>query len=418
MMVAMDSALQVMPKDSRSGARWALAMLFAAGLVNFFDRSSLGIAATSIRSELHLSATQIGALLSVFSFAYGLAQLPLAAWLQPHNARRTLGLGLLVWSLAQAGSALVSGFGAFLLLRVVLGAGESPFYPAGVFLVRQTTAPHQRGRATALLNLAATMGLAVAPPVLTILMLQFGWRGMFLALGVTGVLLSALWFVAPAARGERKQSAKPGELPLASLLREPTMWGMMLGFGGLNYVHWFFISWLPGYLETGRGLSIRNSGWLVAAPFLAGACGALASGLITDALGSRGKYRERVHRTNLIVGLLLCGVSTAMVEQAHAASTAVALVCAAMFCLQYAGTSGWGLVQTMAPAAKVPAASALQNFGSFMLASLAPLVTGWLLDRTHSFGLALLVCGAMAVFGAGCYALLTRRPMRSAEGAA
>ena len=142
------------------------------------------------------------------------------------------------------------------------------------------------------------------------------------------------------------------------------------------------------------------------------------SGVVTDALGAGSLHRQRIHRANLVGGLLFCGVSTALVERAHTAGGAVALVCVAMFFLQYAGTSGWGLVQTMAPADSVPAATALQNFGSFMLASLAPLITGHLLDRTHSFAAALAVCGGMAGFGAICYALFTHRPMVEGIGTA
>ena len=186
---------------------------------------------------------------------------------------------------------------------------------------------------------------------------------------------------------------------------------MMLGFGGLNYVHWFFISWLPGYLETGRHLTIRSSGWLAATPFLAGACGALLNGVTTDALVKQGRAATTVYRACILSGLVCCGAATMLVEAAATVRGAIVLVSAALFCLQFAGTSGWGLVQVMAPRENVPAATALQNFGSFMLASLAPIVTGRLLDKTHSFQLAFLICGSMAVFGAACYATLTHRPM-------
>ena len=242
---------------------------------------------------------------------------------------------------------------------------------------------------------------------------------MFLTLGIAGAALALLWLAIPQRAAAAITTAQDGAppLPFVALLRQRTMWGMMLGFGGLNYVHWFFISWLPGYLETGRHLSIRSSGWLAATPFLAGACGAGLNGIFTDALTSFGKPAITVYRTCILIGLLCCGTATALVETAATTAGAVALVSAALFCLQFAGTSGWGLVQVMAPRENVPAASALQNFGSFMLASLAPIITGRLLDQTHSFQIALWVCGGMAVFGATCYATLTDRPM-SGTGAA
>src|SRR5882757_5793623 len=153
-----------------------LTLLLLAGLVNFLDRSSLSIANNAIRSELHITGTQMGALFSAFSLAYGIASLPTGLLLDLFGVRLTLGTGLGLWSLAQLLTSWVGSMRVFLPLRILLGLGEAPFFPAGIKSIREWFPPSSRGRATGILNMSTTIGLAVAPPLLTALMLAVGWR--------------------------------------------------------------------------------------------------------------------------------------------------------------------------------------------------------------------------------------------------
>ena len=217
-----------------------LALLFLAGVVNFFDRSSLSIANSTVRAELHLSGTQMGWLLSAFSFAYGLAQLPLIGLLDRLGTRSVLGAGLTIWSGAQLLTGLVSSFPVFVAFRILLGVGESPFYPAGVRSVREWFTDRARGRATALMSSSQTFGLAVAPPLLTLLMIHVGWRAMFMLLGAAGLVVALLWVALHRPRNAtefREKELLPIEQSaFAQLIRQRTAWGMMLGFGGLGYL--------------------------------------------------------------------------------------------------------------------------------------------------------------------------------------
>jgi sugar phosphate permease len=182
--VKLRNSTQVRSLRSHQGI--TLLLLFLAGVVNFLDRSSLSVANTTIRAEMHLNATQVGWLLSAFSLAYGFAQLPLIGLLDRAGTRSVLGAGLALWSAAQLLTGFVRGLPSFILLRVLLGAGEAPFYPSGVRSVREWFATDTRGRATAVMSMSQTLGLAVAPPFLTWLMLGVGWRAMFVALGISG----------------------------------------------------------------------------------------------------------------------------------------------------------------------------------------------------------------------------------------
>ena len=181
---------------------------------------------------------------------------------------------------------------------------------------------------------------------------------------------------------------------------------MMLGWGGINYTVWLYLAWLPGYLQGQRHLSLAKSGWVAALPFLAGALGMLSSGTLSDKLARTGMSLTTIHRSNLVFGMIVSAVSTFVVAQSRSTVQAVAGISVALFSIHFAGTSGWGYVQAVSPLRYVASLGALQNFASFMIASAAPVLTGWLLDRTHSFAIALGVCSTVTLLGALSYATL------------
>ena len=415
-----------MPKPISRSLRYhqtiTLGLLFLAGIVNFLDRSSLSVANTTVRAEMHLNATQMGWLLSAFSFAYGLSQLPLIGLLDRVGTRWVLGAGLTVWSAAQMLTGLVRTLPTFLVLRVLLGAGEGPFYPSGIRCTREWFSSEVRGRATGFMSSSSNFGVALAPPLLTALMLAMGWRAMFVLLGALGLVVAALWIglhrprrdtpfaeaaddsvrgTASASTTDVKASTEPA---WRALLRQRTVWGMMFGWGGINYTVWLYLAWLPAYLEGERHLSLAKSGWVAALPFLAGAIGMLLNGVVTDRLARAGFPLTKIHRRNLVLGMIASALGTFFVAHAATTAQAVAGTSAALFFIHFAGTSGWGYVQTISPLRYVASLGALQNFFSFMIASAAPVLTGWLLDRTHSFTIALGVCSGVTLFGALCYA--------------
>ncbi len=388
-------------------------------MVNFFDRTSLSVANNTIRAELHLDGTQMGWLLSAFSLAYGFAQLPLIRLIPRFGTRLALGGGLLLWSAAQALTGLIRSLPQFLVLRVLLGAGESPFYPAGVQSVRDWFPERTRGRATAFMSMSQTLGLAAAPPILAVSILRFGWRWTFVLLGAAGLAVAAAWlwlYQSPDVAVSTPASAHlPGQ-PWGALLRHRMVWGMMLGFGGINYTNWLYTAWIPGYLQTARHLSLGRTGAVAAIPFLGGAAGMLLSGVVSDALARRGVPLLRVHRRNLVAGMVLSAGSTYAVSRSPSTPLAVAGITAALFFIHFAGTSGWGYAQVAAEdlgaESQVASLSALQNFAGFLIASAAPVSTGWLLDRTHSFTVALALCSIVTLLGALSYATLARPSQR------
>ena len=226
-----------------------LSLLVLGGIVNFLDRSALSIANTTIRADLHFSATEIGALLSAFSLAYGLAQIPAGWLLDRYGARLVLSAGMMVWSLAQMATGLVSSFAALVLTRVGLGAGEAPFLPGGVKVIHDWYDVRERGLPMGILNASTTLGQAFAPPLLTLMLLHYGWRSMFVVIGLLGVVIALAWYPVYKENGRERDSESSDRaagqsisLPAwRQLFRHRTVWGMMLGFSGVNYTAWLYL---------------------------------------------------------------------------------------------------------------------------------------------------------------------------------
>src|SRR5580704_5977791 len=172
----------------------AVSILSIAGIVNYIDRGSLAIANTTIRTDLGISATRMGILLSIFSLSYAFSQLPMGFLLDRFGERLVLGVGMFLWSLTQTGTGLVTGFVSFLGARVGLAVGESSFVVSAVKAVNDWFDVRDRATPMGIVNASTTLGQAIAPPLLTITMLAFGWRGMFVLIGIPGLLLSIMWF--------------------------------------------------------------------------------------------------------------------------------------------------------------------------------------------------------------------------------
>jgi len=390
-----------------------LVLLVLGGIVNFLDRSALSVANTTMRADLHLSATQIGALLSAFSLAYGFAQVP-AGWLLDRvGPKAILSAGMLLWSFAQAATGVVSSFGTLVATRVGLGIGEAPFMPGGFKVIHDWYETRERGVPTGILNASTTLGQAFAPPLLTLLLLSYGWRSMFISIGLLGIAIALAWYPLYRNREEDSERQSAQSIAWGDLFRQRTLWGMMLGFGGVNYTAWLYLAWLPGYLEAAHHLSLRKTGWIAAIPFLMGSAGMLISGFVADTLVRSGADPLKSRKMLIVSGMVCSAACTFAVAQASSSSAAVAIIGMALFFIHFAGTSAWGLVQVAAPAHLVGSVGSLQNFCSFLFASIAPVLTGWFLDRTHSFHIALVICACVTFLGAMAYLSLVHKPIEA-----
>lgn len=419
-------------KKLRRIQRISIFFLTLAGCINYLDRSALSVANSTIRGEMGLTAAQMGLLLSAFSMSYAFAQLPIGVLLDRLGARLMLGVGMVLWSVAQLCTGFVHGFQQLFLARVCLGVGEAPQFPAGAKVIGEWFALRDRGAPTGIFVACTTIGPAIAPPILTGLMLALSWREMFVVTGVLGVLVALGWYVvyrnrseveltpdehAHLAQGaEEEQDAAPLKgAQWRHLFTQRTTWGMLLGFMGVIYMIWLYLTWLPAYLEHERGMSIARAGWVVAIPYFVGTIGMVGSGYIADWLYRKGMAPITSRKWPICVGLVGAAVFTVPAALTPSAWMAIVYISFAMLFINMASGGAWSLVSVAAPRQAVASLGGIQNFGGFLAGSAAPIVTGLVVDRTHSFVNALIVSAAVALLSAIAYVALVRRPVTVAQ---
>jgi sugar phosphate permease len=407
----------------------SVTLLLMVGIVNLLDRSTLAIANHNVAAELHLTKAKMGLLLSAFSWAYALSQLPLGVALDRIGARLVLGIGLFVWSVAQLFGGLVTSLHQFMVARVVLGIGESPTYPAGAKVIADWFNKRERGGPTGIFLSSPTISPMIAPPILTALMLAYGWRNMFIIMGVFGIALSVIWYVVARDRkdvaltpeenayfdGSSEPEAPKRVLSFAEwrgLFTQPSMWGIVFGFVGVIYMVWLYLTWLPDYLKEERHLSIAKVGWVASIPYIFATCGALFSGFFADHLLRRGASPINSRKWPICIGLLGSAAFSAPFAYTPDLTTAIAYLCVLMFFLYMASAGAWALVNVATPNHMIATVGGFQNFGGYLGGSLAPIITGWLVGHTDSFKGALMLSAAVAFVAAFVYFVLVREPIR------
>ena len=408
-----------------------VALLVTAGCVNYIDRSTLAVANHDIATELHLSPGEMGLLLSAFAWAYALCQLPVGVVTDRLGPRLMLTMGMGVWSIAQAISGTVGGFVQFLVARAGLGVGESPMFTAGARACVDWFPARDRGLPLGLFNAASSLGPAIAPPLLTALMLAFGWRTMFIGMGLLGLLVAVAWglyYRAPEGAGlpeedlaairagNRAGTVLAGPGTWLALFSVPTTWALMGGLFGIVYVTWLYVAWLPDYLESVRHVSVVRTGFLAAVPQAAGFLGGCLGGFVSDHLAHRDVETVAARKIPTVVGLALAGVLTGCVPLIDDLGWSLALMSAAMFCAYGAGSCSWALGAALTPPHLVATLESVQNIGGSIGGASAPLVTGLIVGHTHSFSPAFVLGAAAAVASAASYLLVDGNAYARLEG--
>ncbi|AYD04273.1 MFS transporter [Neorhizobium sp. NCHU2750] len=406
----------------------AVAFLTAAGIINYVDRSALSIANSSIREEMGLSPSQMGLLLSAFSLAYAFAQLPTGALLDKLGSRIMLGAGMFFWSVAQVFCGAVQNFSHFIVARAVLGIGEAPQFPAGAKVVSEWFNVGERGKPTGMIVASSCIGPCIAPPLLTVLMLNFGWRWMFIGTGILGIIVAVGWYLIYRNRSEVKltaaeeafidegQEKQPAESMTASewksLFTHRTTWGIIFGFMGVIYMVWLYLTWLPSYLEHARGFTVEKTGWVVAIPYLFGTAGMLCAGGVVDFLVKRGLPVISSRKWPVCTGLLGGAIFTIPAAYTPNATMAVVYICLAMFFINLASAASWTMISVVVPKRQVGSLGSIMNFGGYFAGSFAPIVTGFMVERTDSYVNALLAAAVISIVAALAFFLLVQKDIR------
>lgn len=409
--------------------RWAIAILLGVGIViNYLDRVNVSVATLPLEHDFHLSAGEMGIILSSFLWSYALLQIPIGALLDKVGVKWLVRLGTLLWSLATLMTAIVSGLGLILLSRIILGIAEAPAFPGASKATSYWFPLKERGLATSAFDAAAKFSNVIGVPIIAVIVTLWGWRaGFFLTAALSFLYFIVFWLLYRDPReskslsneertyitegGAQQEGAVEGN-PLSNLgflLRQRKVWGLTLGFMAYGYSFYLFLTWLPGYLQTALHMSVLKSGIYTIVPWIvATITDILIGGWLVDMLIKRGNDPTRVRKVLITIGMVL---GLAVIGAAFTTNPNVAIVwiSIALGGLAFAAPIGWSIPGLIAPKGTVGSVGSIMNFFNNVAGIIAPIVAGFVFDRTGSFAVNFLIAGVILIVGILCYVFLLGR---------
>jgi MFS transporter, ACS family, D-galactonate transporter len=407
----------------RTRARFGILTLIAiVTMINYLDRSVLGLAAPTMAKDLGLAAGSLGLVFSAFSWTYAASQIPGGVFLDRFGTRLTYGLSVVVWSAITLLQSMVGGMGTLLACRLGLGIAEAPCFPTNSRIVGVWFPQRERARATSIYTVGEYVGLAFLSPLLLWIMHTWSWHVLFVVVGVLGMILGVIFFVAYrnphesrwANRAELDYIEAGGALASTSsaatafawsnvrkLLGYRQIWGASIGQFAGNATLVFFLTWFPSYLVHARGMGWVKEGFFVVLPFLAGACGVIAGGILSDKLLTRTGSANIARKTPIIAGLFLAAT---IISANYVSSDAlvIAILSLAFFGQGMVGL-GWTVIADIAPENLMGLAGGIFNGVTNLSGIITPLAIGYIVARTGSFIGVLAFVAAVALVGAFSY---------------
>ncbi|MGF6553265.1 MFS transporter [Paraburkholderia youngii] len=418
----------------RSKARYQILGLLAVGtMINYLDRTILGIAAPQLTKELGINAALMGLLFSVFSWSYVASQIPGGLFLDRFGSKLTYFLSMTFWSLCTLAQGLVGGIAGLFAFRLGLGVSEAPCFPTNSRVVATWFPQSERAMATGTYTVGEYIGLAFFSPFLFMLMGAFGWRSLFLVVGGVGIAFGVVWWLMyreprdhPSANQEELDYIEAGGgltqrhkdvasaadtaasktsgfqwRTIGQLLKHRQLTGICLGQFAGNSTLVFFLTWFPTYLATERHMAWLKIGFFAIMPFIAASIGVMFGGVFSDWLLRRGKSPNVARKLPIIAGLLLA--STIILANYVESNVVVIAILSVAFFAQGMAALGWTLVSDIAPEGLLGVTGGIFNFAANLAGIVTPLVVGLIVAATGSFVGALVFIGVIALIGALSY---------------
>ncbi len=384
-------------------------LLVVVMLISFFDRGNLSVAAPVLGPDLGLSPEKLGRLFSAFFFTYALCQIGVGWLCDRVEVKWVYASGYLLWSCATLGTATVGSFAGLLMMRLLLGIGESVTYPATARILAEVIPEQRRGLANSLVDaFGARIGPAAGIVCGAWLVAERGWRPLFVIVGLVGLLWLLPWTLfAPRlqAAGQKTTGTTTVQSGWRQLLSRRAFWGTCGGLMGANYAWYFLLTWLPSYLVDERHFSLKSMGVIGSFPYLIMVVPSLGGGMVADWLIGQGRSPVRVRKAFLTIGLLLTALLLPLTVTPHIGFALGALF-TSCFTLGIYASNLHALTQTLAGPAASGRWTGLQNACGNIPGMVAPWVTGWLVQVTGHYQAAFVLAGVSCLAGAACFGLL------------
>jgi len=378
-------------------------MLGTAVFLNYVDRGSISIAAPRMKDELGLSDEAYGLVFSAFFWIYAPVQL-FAGWLcDRFSVYRMMALGILVWSASTLLMGFAGGFVSLLVLRIMLGLGESISFPGSSKIIARHVEPERRGIA----NAAVATGLALGPAVGTLagglILAASGWRAIFFTFGVVTLLWLLPWRATVRALPTTGHHDGGAKVPVGTLLTKWPLWSMSIAHALGNWCFYFLLAWLPLFLTKSRGFSIPEMTFLATLGYaVQGAC-ALGFGYYSDWWTRSGRSEARCRRWMMIATQALAAAAILGLAFAHSALSVGFLLCLAGLASGSLSLNLYAVAQMFAGPRASGTWVGFQNSLGNLSGIVMPIITGIVVQRT-GYESAFLLTAAVAMFGCAWWA--------------
>ena len=416
-----ESAVPLAGTRKRSRARIVILLLLSVGtMINYLDRTILGVVAPALTSELHIDPAIMGIVFSAFAWTYALAQIPGGMFLDRFGNKLTYALSIFFWSTFTLLQSFSLGLKSLLLFRLGLGISEAPCFPVNSRVVGTWFPQHERARATATYTVGEYIGLAAFSPLLFLILEHHGWRTLFFITGGLGIAFTFIWWKFYKEPHE-STTANTEELEYIGVKNKenandnvPFNWadakrllccrqviGASLGQFAGNTTLVFFLTWFPTYLAQERQLPWLHVGFFATWPFLAAAIGIIFGGWVSDKLLKKTASVNVSRKLPIITGLLLSSCIIAANWMSN--NTMVIVIMSVAFFGQGMVGLGWTLISDIAPKNMAGLTGGIFNFCANMASIITPLIIGFIIAGTGNFFYALIYIGLTALIGLVAY---------------
>ncbi len=408
-----------------STLQWAvLALLFFSTVVNYLDRQTLSVLKETLNTGLGLTNVQYGYITGLFMVVYSIAGVGVGMWIDRVGVRWGLGLSVLLWSAASIFQGFVRGPVSLGLARGLMAVGEGANWPAGGKAVARWLPPERRAFAMGVFDGGSAVGAILAPPLVGGLTLYIGWRATFVAIGLLGIvwLVAWIWIYDDPSRHRwlssrdrddfvaKRQSEATKGMSMSQgaglLLRMRSLWGL----AGVRFiatpVWWFYVFWLPAYLQRSLGFTLADVACFAWIPYLTADAGKLLGGWASDRLLQRGASPSVARKSVMIVGAV-CMAMGMFVTRASGPGMAMTLASTATLGFGFWSSNTLALHADCFPSRLMASALGLTGMaaalGGAAFTSVVGLTVDWL-GYGYLFliaGLAPLLASVILVFGVG-----------------
>ena len=403
--------------------------LVIGGLINYIDRSNLSLAAPKMMADIHINNTAIGLMGTVFSWAYAISQLPTGWLIDKFGARKIYSIGMFLWSIADAATGAMNHLWSLLTGRAILGISEAPCWPSSGKITADWFPKKERSLATGFWDSSSKLGPAIAPPIITAILVPLGWRSLFFITGILGMIFAVAFHftyhtpryakhITKTERNYIEEGSKVAKtktvskVPWGALFKKRSVWGMILGFFCYIWIFNIFVYFMPLYLTKAFHTSQASLGIYASIPWIGGIVGAIGGGWLAKKMVEKFKMSALTSkRLMIVISAIVGGVLVVVTPFSKSVGMALAFMTIALAFLSSVSSNAWALPGDVGPESTVGSLGSIQNFGGYLGGALSPTVAGLIVDITNSYTLVFVSGGIVAALSALCYWFILKKPI-------